>query len=359
MSENTSKEQRIRVGISQGDINGIGLEVIMKTLSEPLLADLCTTVVFSSQKTVAVHRKALGMEEFNFNLARDLDNLHPRRPNLINIYDDEPPVEFGKANPAAGTYALQSLEAACNALQQQKIDVLVTAPINKHTIQSEQFRFAGHTEYLEQKFGGGRSLMLLMSGDLRVGLVSGHVPLQDVAKNISADKIIAKVKLLNKALLEDFGIRRARIAVLGLNPHAGDQGTLGQEEQQIILPAIEKLKEEGLLVFGPYPADGFFGAGTYRQFDAVLAMYHDQGLAPFKALAFHGGVNYTAGLSVIRTSPDHGTGYDMAGKNQASEESFRNALYTAIDAFRTRNNWSVISANPLKPQPLKSKDRER
>ncbi|TND09921.1 MAG: 4-hydroxythreonine-4-phosphate dehydrogenase [Bacteroidetes bacterium] len=359
MSDTPQKEQRIRVGISQGDINGIGLEVIMKTLNEPMFSELCTTVLFSSQKTTSVHRKALGLEEFNFNIARDLDNLNPRRPNLINVYEDDAPVEFGKANPAVGKYALLSLEAACAALQQKKIDILVTAPINKHTIQSDEFRFAGHTEYLQEKFGAKNSLMLMVNGDMRVGLLSGHVPLQDVAQQITVEKIIDKVRLLNKALVEDFGIRRPKIAILGLNPHAGDQGTLGQEEQQVILPAIEKLKEENLLAFGPYAADGFFGAGTFRQFDAVLAMYHDQGLAPFKALAFHGGVNYTAGLPVIRTSPDHGTGYDMAGKNQASEESFRNALYLAIDAFRIRNNWAVISANPLKIQPIKPRDRDR
>jgi len=358
-SHREGKEQRIRVAISQGDINGVGLEVIMKTFADPLMSELCTPVLFSSQKTLQAHRKTMGGEEFNFNLARDLDNLHPRRFNLINIYEEEPPIEFGKADPVAGAYALRSLEAATNAVLQGKADVLVTAPINKHTIKSEQFPFAGHTEYLQERAGGKNVIMLMVSEGLRVGLVTGHVPLSQVVQDLSAEKIMDKVRLLNQSLISDFGIRRPRIAVLGLNPHAGDSGTLGQEEGGVILPAVNKLKEENLMVFGPYAADGFFGSGGFSKFDAVLAMYHDQGLTPFKALAFHSGVNYTAGLPFIRTSPDHGTGYDMAGKNQASEESFRQAVYLAIDTFRTRNNWEAISANPLKPQPMKSRDRDR
>lgn len=354
----SGRDHRIRVGISQGDINGIGLEVIIKTFSDPMMLELCIPVLFSSQKTLNTHRKTIGGEEFSFNIARDLDNLHTRRFNLLNLYEEDVAIEFGTANPALGQYAVRSLEAACDALKQGKIDVLVTAPINKNTIQSEQFAFAGHTEYLQHHLGG-QALMLMVSEGLRVGLVTGHVPLAQVAQHVTTERIIEKARLLNKALVEDFGIRRPRIAVLGLNPHAGDNGTLGQEETNIILPAVNKLKEENLLVFGPYAADGFFGAGTFNQFDGVLAMYHDQGLTPFKALAFHNGVNYTAGLPFIRTSPDHGTGFDLAGKNQADEESFRRAVYLAIDAFRMRHNWSEISANPLKITPMKSRDRER
>lgn len=361
MSEHkeNNREQRIRVGISHGDINGIGIEVILKTLAEPLLLDLCTPVIYSSQKTIAHHRKTLHVEDVHFNIIRDTDNPQHRRINLVNVYDEDAPVSFGTADPAVGKYALASLTAACDALQAGKIDVLVTAPINKHTIHSEAFPFAGHTEFLQERFGSGKSLMLLCADQVRVGLVTGHMPLLEVAKSITVEKITEKARLLAHALTQDFGIRRPRIAVLGLNPHAGDNGTLGKEENEIIIPAINKLKEENVLAFGPYPADGFFGAGTFTQFDAVLAMYHDQGLAPFKTLSFHSGVNYTAGLPYIRTSPDHGTGYDMAGKNQADPSSFRNAIYMALDTFRTRNNWTEISANPLKIQPLKPRDRDR
>ncbi|MCC6691405.1 MAG: 4-hydroxythreonine-4-phosphate dehydrogenase PdxA [Bacteroidia bacterium] len=346
---------KIRVGISQGDINGIGLEVIIKTFFDPAMTELCTPVLFSSQKTASYHRKTLGIEDFSFNSVRDIDQINPKKPNLFNLYDEEVSIELGKPTAGSGKYALKSLESACKALTDQKIDLLVTAPINKHTIQSPEFPFKGHTEYLDKKFGGGRdeALMLMVSDTLKIALVTGHIPLAKVAENISTEKIVKKILALNRTLIEDFGIRKPRIAVLGLNPHAGDSGTIGNEDNQLIMPAVSKAKEENILVYGPYPSDGFFGNSTYLQFDGVLAMYHDQGLIPFKTIAFNNGVNYTAGLPIIRTSPDHGTAYEIAGKNMASEESFRKAIYVAIDIFRKRNEYKQISSNPLKSTPLR------
>lgn len=346
---------KIRVGISQGDINGIGLEVIIKTFVDPAMEEICTSVLFSSQKTASYHRKALGIDDFSFNIVRDFDQVNPKKPNLLNLYDEEVNIELGQSTALGGKYAFKSLEAACNALADNKIDVLVTAPINKHNIQSDEFPFKGHTEYLDQKFSAGKddALMLMVSDTLKVGLVTGHIPVEKVASAISMEKILNRLKTLNRTLIEDFGIRKPRIAVLGLNPHAGDNGTIGNEDSQIIVPAINKAKEENILAYGPYPADGFFGNSNYLQFDAVLAMYHDQGLIPFKTIAFNNGVNYTAGLPIIRTSPDHGTAYEIAGKNMASEESFRRAIYMAIDIFRKRTEFKQISSNPLKSNPLR------
>lgn len=358
MSE-SAREQKIRVGITLGDPNGIGPEVVMKTLQDGALNELCTPVIFGNNKVLQAYRKTMGGEEFNLNILRDLNNLHQKRANLFSTGDEEPQLEPGKPSPIAGQLALKSLQAACDALEAGKIDVLVTAPIDKHTIQSPQFEFAGHTEFLQQRFGSSESLMLLVHEGLRVGLATGHVSIDQVAQLITAENIIRKVKLLNRSLIEDFGIHRPRIAVLGLNPHSGDNGTIGSHEQQTIIPALEALRNENLLVFGPYPADGFFGSGQWQQSDAVLAMYHDQGLAPFKTLAFAGGVNFTAGLSIVRTSPDHGTAYDIAGKNKADETSFRAALYLAIDVYRSRKGWANLTLNPLKVQPLKPRDRER
>lgn len=344
----------IKVGISQGDINGIGWEVILKTFSDPGMLEICQPVIFSSGKTLAAHRKALNAEEIPYQIIRDLDQVIPRKINVMSIYDEEVQMEIGKSTPNGGKYALRSLEAACDAIQNNKVDVLVTAPINKHNIQSDVFKFAGHTDYLQMRFGAGKSaLMLMCSDNLKVGLVTGHIPITNVASSISTDKIISKLQTLNKTLQEDFKIRKPKIAVLGLNPHAGDSGTIGTEDQQVVLPAVNKMKEDNLMVFGPYPADGFFGSGTYKKFDAVLAMYHDQGLVPFKTLSFADGVNFTAGLSIIRTSPDHGTAYDIAGKNLADPASFRKAVYMAIDIYNTRNEYEEISTNPLKSNPIR------
>ncbi|MBI3502176.1 MAG: 4-hydroxythreonine-4-phosphate dehydrogenase PdxA [Bacteroidetes bacterium] len=338
--------EKIKVGITQGDTNGIGLEVIIKTFSDSAMLEMCTPVLFSSQKTFSYHRKALNTE-MRFNPIRNIEQAAHKQFNIYNVYEEEINIEFGKSTETAGKYALKSIEAACEALEQKKIDVLVTAPINKHNIQSENFQFKGHTEYLEMRFKSN-ALMLMCADKVRVGVVTGHVPLANVSAIISEEKILQKIKIMNKTLVEDFGIRKPKIAVLGLNPHAGDNGTIGGEENAVIVPAIAKAKNENLTVLGPYSADGFFGSGMQHKFSAVLAMYHDQGLVPFKALAFDSGVNYTAGLSIIRTSPDHGVGYDIAGKNLAYESSFRSAVYLACDIFRTRNGWKQMTANPLK-----------
>jgi 4-hydroxythreonine-4-phosphate dehydrogenase len=355
----SNKDHKVRIGITLGDTNGIGPEVVMKALHDATICEICIPVIFGNGKVLNAHRKAIGMDEFHLNVLRDLDTLHNKRVNLFSTGEEDIQPEFGKPSPAAGQLALRSLQAACDALQNGKIDVLVTAPIDKHTIQSAEFNFAGHTEYLQQRFGAGQSLMLLVHDELRVGLVTGHVPVDQIASLITVESISQKVKLMLKSLTEDFGIRKPRIAVLALNPHAGDNGTIGSHEQQTIMPAIEALRNENHLVFGPYPADGFFGSGQWRQFDAVLAMYHDQGLAPFKALSFTAGVNFTAGLPVVRTSPDHGTAYDIAGKNQADETSMRSAIYMAIDVFRARKGWAILTADQLKVQPMRSRDRDR
>lgn len=346
----------IKVGITQGDSNGIGPEIIIKTFLDATLCELCTPVVFGSNKTMSYHRKMLHIEDFSFNIVRDIEQLNPKRPNLLNIYEEEESVELGKSTALGGKYALKSLEAACEALEKGKIDVLVTAPINKHNIQSEVFKFPGHTEYLEMRFGNVQGLMMLCSENLRVGVATGHIPVAAIPASLSIEKIYLKIKTMHQSLSKDFGITHPKIAVLGLNPHAGDNETIGKEESEMIIPAIHKATAENLFVFGPYAADGFFGSPVYTGFDGILAMYHDQGLIPFKTLSFCSGVNFTAGLPVIRTSPGHGTAYDIAGKNRANESSFRNAIYLACDIFNTRNNEKAISANPLKRNPVR---RER
>lgn len=339
-------DEKVKIGISQGDVNGIGLEVILKTLMEPTICEICTPVLFSSQKTVSYYRKVLGFEEFNFNPIRDFSQFNNKKVNVFICYEEEVNIEMGKTSDVGGKYALISLEKATEALLNKQVDVLVTGPIHKHNIQSPEFNFPGHTEYLGAKLGG-EPLMLLCSDDLKVAVVTGHVPVKDIAQKITADKVYSKINQLYKSLVQDFGVRKPKIAVLGLNPHAGDNGVIGNEDKDSILPAVQKASNENKLVYGPYSADGFFGNGTYKQFDAVLAMYHDQGLIPFKSISFGNGVNYTAGLEYVRTSPDHGTGYDIAGKNLANEESFKKALYTAIDIFKNRKLHAEITENPL------------
>lgn len=339
-------DHRIIVGITQGDINGIGLEVILKTLLEPGIAEICTPVLFSSQKTVSYYRKVLGLEEFSFNPMREFTQLSHKKVNVFVCYEEEVNIEMGKMTQTGGKYAYLSLARATQALQEKHIDVLVTAPINKSNIQSEEFKFVGHTEYLSDKFGAEPLMLLCSESGLRIAVATGHVPLKDVASKLTIDGISQKIVQLHTSLVKDFGIRKPRIALLGLNPHAGDNGTIGNEDTDLIAPAIAKTKVNGL-IYGPYSADGFFGNGTYRQFDGILAMYHDQGLIPFKTLAFNDGVNFTAGLSVVRTSPDHGTAYDIAGKNIASEQSFKSALYSAIDIYKNRKLHGEITENPL------------
>ncbi len=342
----------IIAGISHGDINGIGYEVIIKTLMDPLISELCVPVVYGSPKVAAYHRKALNINNFSFNNIRSADEANPRKSNMINCLDDNIRVELGKSTPQGGESALASLERAIEDLKAGKINVLVTAPIDKKNIQSEKFNFKGHTEYLKVKAGVEEALMFMISENMRIGFATGHVPLRKVHENITLESLLKKLRLMNQSLIIDFAIRKPKIAVLGLNPHAGDNSLIGIEEAEIITPAIKQAEKEGILVFGPYPADGFFGAGSFTKFDGILSMYHDQGLSPFKALSFDSGVNYTAGLPFIRTSPVHGTAFHIAGEGEASENSFRQALYLACSIFRNRQMHVEITKNPLKHQDI-------
>lgn len=339
-------ESKLVVGISQGDINGIGLEVVLKTLLESGINDVCTPVLFSSQKTVAYYRKVLGLEEFNFNPIRDFNQINTKKVNVFICYEEEVNIEMGKPSDVGGKYAAIALEKATESLLAGKIDVLVTAPINKHTIKNPGFNFVGHTDYLGNKLNGKPLMLMCSNNGLRVALATDHVPLKDVASKLTVESIGEKINMLYTSLVRDFNIRKPRIAVLGINPHASDNGTIGNEDQTIVKPAIDKVKNDRL-IYGPYSADGFFGSGTYKQFDGVLAMYHDQGLIPFKTIAFSDGVNFTAGLSHVRTSPDHGTAFEIAGKNIADEQSFKNALYMAIDIQKNRSLYDEVNANPL------------
>lgn len=338
----------IKVGISHGDINGIGYEVIMKTLLDPRILEMCTPIVYGSPKVAAYHRKALNIHNLSFNHIRSPKEANTRKANIVNCIDDNIRVELGKSTTAAGEASFQALDRASSDLKQGLIDVLVTAPINKVNIQSEHFNFPGHTEFLAQIFNAEEHVMLMVSETMKIGLATTHLPISKVAENISRESILSKIRIIAKSLKQDFAINRPRIAVFGLNPHSGDNGLLGKEEQEIITPAINDAKEEGIIALGPYPADGFFGSEDYRKFDAILAMYHDQGLIPFKLASFERGVNYTAGLPVIRTSPAHGTAYSLAGENKATPDSFRQALYLAIDIYRNRKIYEEISKDPLK-----------
>lgn len=340
-------EQKIRVGITQGDVNGIGFEVILKTLSDQELYDNFIPIIYGSPKVAAYHRKALNIQNFSLNNIKNASEAHPKRVNIVTCGDDNARVELGKATAESGKAAFDALKLAVEDLKNGELDVLVTAPINKKNIQSEEFSFPGHTEYLEQMAGEGKALMLLVANNLRVGVVAGHVPISEVSSHITRESILDKLRILNTSLKQDFTIRRPRIAVLGLNPHAGDNGLLGKEDQEIISPAIEIANGEGIYAMGPYAADGIFGSEALGKFDAILAMYHDQGLAPFKALAFDNGVNYTAGLPFVRTSPDHGTAYDIAGQDKANPDSFRAAIYLALDVFRNRMINKEITSNPM------------
>ncbi len=342
------KEHRLRVGITQGDINGISYEVILKTLADSRIYETCTPIIYGSPKVVAYHRKALNMNSVSLTTIRTADEAHAKRANIINCLDDNVRVELGKSTPQAGEASLISLQAAIADLKGGKIDMLVTGPINKSNIQSESFSFAGHTDYLKEQFGAKEVLMIMVSELVKVALVTSHVPLSQVPSLITEINIVSKLKILNESLINDFAVRKPRIAVLALNPHAGDEGLIGKEEIEIIIPAIEKAKQAGILAFGPFPADGFFGSDSFKKFDAVLAMYHDQGLAPFKSLVFEDGVNFTAGLPIIRTSPAHGTAYELVGKDLASENSFRQALYMACDIYKNRFDYKQLTAHAMK-----------
>ena len=350
------EDNKIRVGITQGDINGVGYEVILKTFSDPVMLELCTPIIYGSPKVDAYHRKSLDLPT-NFSIVNSAAEAVHNRLSVVNCTDDEVKVEFSKADPEAGKAALGALERAIEEYKEGLVDVIVTAPINKHTIQSETFAFPGHTEYIEERLGNGaKSLMILMKDDFRVALVTGHIPVSQIASTITKELIQEKLAIFNHSLKQDFAIGAPRIAVLSLNPHAGDEGLLGKEEEEIIIPALKEMAARGILCYGPYPADGFMGSGNFTHFDGVLAMYHDQGLAPFKALVMDEGVNYTAGLPVIRTSPAHGTAYDIAGKGLASEDSFRQAIYVAIDVFRNRLRDKEAHANPLRKQYYEKRD---
>lgn len=341
---------KIKVGITQGDINGISYEIIIKTLKDSRINELCTPVLYGSPKVAAYHRKAINVSNFSFNHINSPDEANVKRPNIINILEDSVRVELGKSTKAAGEASFKSLEKAVEDLKTEKIDALVTAPINKNNIQSDDFNFVGHTEYLENVFDKKDALMIMVSDLLKVGVVTTHLPVKKIVENITKEKILEKLRLLNLSLIQDFGINKPKIAVLGLNPHAGDEGILGAEENEIIGPAIEEANEEEICSFGPYPSDGFFGSENFTKFDAVLAMYHDQGLIPFKALVKGAGVNFTAGLPVIRTSPAHGTAYELAGQGDASPASFRNAMYLACDVFKNRKQYSEITSNRLESE---------
>ncbi|WP_308768575.1 4-hydroxythreonine-4-phosphate dehydrogenase PdxA [uncultured Bacteroides sp.] len=350
------ENRKIRVGITHGDINGVGYEVILKTFSDPTMLELCTPVIYGSPKVAAYHRKAMEIPT-NFSIVNTAEDAQDGRVNVVNCIEEELKVELSKPTPEAGKAALTALERALADYRAGLFDVLVTAPINKHTIQSDTFHFPGHTEYIEERVGDGqKALMILLKGDFRVALVTGHVPVRDIAGMLTKELIMEKMEIFHQSLKKDFGIDNPRIAVFSLNPHAGDHGLLGTEEEEIIIPAMKEMIAKGVQCFGPYPADGFMGSGNYTHFDGILAMYHDQGLAPFKALAMDEGVNFTAGLPIVRTSPAHGTAYDIAGKGVASEDSFRQAVYVAMDVFRNRAWEKEISARPLRKQYYEKRD---
>jgi len=346
------KAENILVGISVGDLGGIGREIILKTFEDSRMLELCTPVIFANTKIFSQTNKEL-KTNVNFHGIDSIERIIHGKINVLNIWKENLTIESGKENKELGKYAVQSIKQATEALKKNKIDVLVTAPISKYSTESEEFKFAGHTQYLNQEIEG-EALMLLVSRYLKVGLLTEHISLKEVASNLTEQLIQKKIEILEKSLIQDFGINRPKIAVLGLNPHCGDGGIIGDEDDKIIKPTINKLFDNGHLVFGPFPADGFFGSQSYKKYDVVLATYHDQGLIPFKTISFGQGVNYTAGLTKIRTSPDHGTAFDIAGKQKADESSFREAIYLAIDIFNSRNQYMEISKNPLQISEKKS-----
>jgi 4-hydroxythreonine-4-phosphate dehydrogenase len=348
MLKTPENENRIVVGISHGDINGISYEVIIKSCLDLRILELFTPVVYGLSKVASYHRKLLNIPDFSFQIIHKAEQASIKRSNLVNLHEREIKIDLGESTPIAGEQALLAIDTAIEDLKKGIIDVLVTAPVNKHNVQSVcNEPFTGHTEYLANKLGAKEHLMFLVSQQLRVGLVTGHIPLSQVAESINDELIFHKLRLMDASLKKDFAIRRPKIAVLGLNPHAGDDGLLGTQEKDIIIPAIHRANEEEMMVFGPFPADGFFASRQFHEFDGVLAMYHDQGLIPFKTMAFESGVNFTAGLPYVRTSPDHGTAYNIAGKDQASPDSMRAAIYLACDIYNNRLMWDEINKNPL------------
>lgn len=330
------------IGISIGDINGIGAEVTMKALQDSRLQKMITPVIYGHGKAITYYRKTLEMNDFNFMQVRSIEEIHHKKTNVINVVQDSPEVNPGVETREAGKMALAALDQAIVDLKAGHLDALVTAPLNKNNINTEETPFIGHTEYLTEAFEAGKSLMFMVSEDMRIGLVTGHLPLREVVSSINAETIKEKLKIMLKSLKQDFGIAKPKIAVLGVNPHAGEDGLLGSEEREIIEPMVKEFKDKGNLIFGPYPADGFFGMMHQKKFDGVMAMYHDQGLIPFKTVSFENGVNFTAGLPIIRTSPDHGTAYNIAGKNAADEGSMRAAIFLAHDIIRKKMDAAAI-----------------
>ncbi len=340
--------QKPVIGITTGDLNGIGLEVIIKTFADSRMLDICTPVIFASNKVINYYRKIVTEHAINFSSTKDMTKLNPKQVNIFNCWEEEVPIQPGVLTDAAGKYAVRSLMVATQCLKDGELDGIVTAPIHKSNTNLPDFPFTGHTPFFKEKFGAKDVVMILFSENLRVALATEHIPVSKVASSITKELIVSKLAVLKDSLIRDFGIDKPRIAVLGLNPHAGDEGLIGTEEQTIIKPAIEQAKQNNTLVFGPYSADSFFARGHYTDFDAVLAMYHDQGLVAFKSLAMGEGVNFSAGISVIRTSPDHGTAFDIAGKNQAEPDSFREAIFRCIDLYNQRNGYAANTANPLR-----------
>jgi len=340
-----SKNKKIIVGISIGDLNGIGSEIILKTFQDSRMLDFCTPVIFASVKTMSFFRKQYGID-INLHGIDRLEDIVQKKINIFNVWKESVAINFGKEETRIGAYAIKSLKKAVNALKEGFVDVLVTAPINKSTIQSESFNFPGHTDYLAQELKGD-SLMLMVSEKLKVGLLTDHLAIKNISSTITRELVEKKIKIIHKTLIEDFGIIRPKIAVLGINPHNGDHGVIGNEDDTILKPTLDNLRANGKMVMGPYAADSFFGSENYKNFDVIIASYHDQGLIPFKTLSFGLGVNYTAGLNHIRTSPDHGTAYDVAGKNTANPDSFKEAVFSAIDIYKKRKEYLLFSKNPL------------
>jgi len=344
-------EEKIKVGISIGDLNGIGGEVALKTFEDPRMLDFCTPVIFASNKIITSLKNQFDLR-LKFHGIPDAAQALEGKVNVVNVWKDTPEIEFGKPTAEAGKYAIRSLKAAVSSLKKGTVDILVTAPINKKTVQSEEFKFPGHTDYLARELGG-QSLMFMVTDTLKVGLVTDHVPVSEAPALITEKRVVEKIRAMEDSLVRDFAISKPKIAVLGINPHSGDDGVIGREDEEVLKPTLKKLVEGQHLVFGPYAADTFFASENYLNFDGVLACYHDQGLIPFKTLSFGKGVNFTAGLSRVRTSPDHGTAYDIAGKGAANPDSFKEAVFMGIRIFRNRTEFEELSKNPLKKHKLK------
>jgi len=347
MIKESVKEKKLRVGITHGDFNGISYEILIKALKDNRILEMFTPVIYGLSKVLAYNRKNFNFKDFNYKVIKDAGFIQTQKVNIINLTNEEVKIEYGNSTEIAGKYAHNALDMAVNDLKEDKIDLLVTAPLNKSNIQSQEFTFPGHTEYLTEKFESPSSLMLMVKDNLRIGTVTGHIPLKEVPGSISEELILTKIDLLTKTLVKDFGVDKPKIALLSINPHAGDNGVIGNEDQTVVLPAIEKAKNNKQLVYGPFSADGFFGSDEFKKYDGILAMYHDQGLIPFKTLAFEGGVNFTAGLPIIRTSPAHGTAYDNAGKNISSCKAMREAIYLALEIYRNRNTYEEWTSDPL------------